>query len=151
MKYSVIIKGPYTTGMIDCETVRAANKIFDRAITFPELTCVTILRDGNFAKEWNRPFGKDRANIAPPIDITATARALRAIPSAKRTAQSRANGAKGGRPYAWRLVRKISGIPVSRHATPEAASKAVAKWAQPERDPLELREYNAGYWAEMHV
>jgi hypothetical protein len=66
-----------------------------------------------------------------------------------KAAQSRVNGARGGRPYRWMLVRKISGIPVSRHATREAASKASAKWPQPERDPLELREYNAGYRAKM--
>jgi len=61
---------------------------------------------------------------------------------------SRANGAKGGRPYRWMIVRKISGIPVSRHATREAADKA---WRDDPRDPLETREYNDGYWREMKV
>lgn len=83
-------------------------------------------------------------------DRIKAARLMGRAKSAAKAESSRANGAKGGRPYAWMLVRKISGIPISRHATREAASKANARWMEPERDPLEMREYNAGYWAEMH-
>lgn len=71
--------------------------------------------------------------------------------SEAKTAAARENAKKGGRPpYTWMLVRKISGIPVSRHTSRDLASAAYDRWAQPEIDPLEVREYSAGYWKQMH-
>ncbi len=47
---------------------------------------------------------------------TLAARALRAIPSAARTAQSRANGAKGGRPVILGTIDTEAGRAIVRYA-----------------------------------
>jgi hypothetical protein len=48
------------------------------------------------------------------------------------------------------LVRKITGIPVSRHTTRDLADDASGRWPRPEADPLEVRVYSAYYWRQMH-
>jgi hypothetical protein len=50
--------------------------------------------------------------------------------------------------YSHMLVRKISGIPVSRHCSEGAAINALRR-KDSRRDPLELREYSAEYYAKM--
>ena len=51
--------------------------------------------------------------------------------------------------YTHMVIRKINGRVVSRHATHENAIKATRKWAQPERDPVEVREYSEKYYQDM--
>lgn len=95
-----------------------------------------------------------------PTPATLAARALRAIPSEARTAQSRANGAKGGRPVTadrYLIIqpslghgdpqRLYSGRVISRHRTVEAARAAYAK----AHAALRRREPQSWYdWTIVH-
>jgi len=69
--------------------------------------------------------------------------------SAAKGEASKANGAKGGRPYAYILRRKITGVAISRHATIEAARRASKKIGDDPRAPLEIIDYSENYWNEM--
>lgn len=52
------------------------------------------------------------------------------------------------RNYTYMIVRKISGLCVSRHTTEASALSSLRK-KDSDRDPLELRAYSGPYWSKM--
>jgi len=51
--------------------------------------------------------------------------------------------------YTHMVVRKITGIVVSRHTSFEAAVRKARRWERPEEDPVEVRTYSEWYYREM--